>query len=336
MIFLEIAMLVIGLGAVIYSLRMPSGNSTEDSEKDAMSGEETQRESMRLQSMLDSFTTKAELVCDNLEDKMSQMSNEKIMGLSEYSEQVLDKIQKNHEEVVFLYDMMNGKQEELKSLVHDIDSRKAELQDESAKEYQKMKEQEQLLDEMKKNLETDFLQVQTEQGAFRQEFERLRGEYGKLEEEISNSINRLHGSSPEKDFDADFDAEFASQKESENDLTELDEDFRKLLEKKEVSPMETQEEPLQKEDTSFDSSVFDAEIARIEEEETKAMEEEKEEPSLKLSPNYTPLSQQQKSENHNDEIISLYKKGRSILEISKMLSLGQGEVKFVIDLYNAR
>ena len=38
---------------------------------------------------------------------------------------------------------------------------------------------------------------------------------------------------------------------------------------------------------------------------------------------------------HSDEIISLYKKGRSVLEISKMLDIGQGEVKFVIDMYKA-
>ena len=38
----------------------------------------------------------------------------------------------------------------------------------------------------------------------------------------------------------------------------------------------------------------------------------------------------------NSEIIALYKKGISILEISKMLSIGQGEVKLVVDLYNAR
>ena len=42
------------------------------------------------------------------------------------------------------------------------------------------------------------------------------------------------------------------------------------------------------------------------------------------------------SDNHNTEIIHLYKKGYSVLEISKMLSLGQGEVKFVIDLYENR
>ena len=42
------------------------------------------------------------------------------------------------------------------------------------------------------------------------------------------------------------------------------------------------------------------------------------------------------SSNSNSEIIALYKKGISILEISKMLSIGQGEVKLVVDLYNAR
>ena len=88
----------------------------------------------------------------------------------------------------------------------------------------------------------------------------------------------------------------------------------------------------------FDTSVFDDEIARIEEEEERTRENEPmvSDSLTNVSDNYRPLSEQEEVENHNDEILSLYKKGRSILEISKMLSLGQGEVKFVIDLYNAR
>ena len=35
----------------------------------------------------------------------------------------------------------------------------------------------------------------------------------------------------------------------------------------------------------------------------------------------------------NREIIELYKKKKSVLEISKLLGMGQGEVKLVIDLY---
>lgn len=39
--------------------------------------------------------------------------------------------------------------------------------------------------------------------------------------------------------------------------------------------------------------------------------------------------------NHNAEIIKLYKEGNSVFDISKLLSIGQGEVKLVIDLYKA-
>lgn len=333
MIFLEIAMIVIGLSAIIYSFRMSSATSTDRSVKESGGAEDSQRESMRLQSLLDSFTTKAETICDNLEEKMSQLSNEKIIGISEYSDQVLDKIQKNHEEVVFLYEMMNEKQEEVKKLVHDVDVQKAELQDEAAKEYQKMKEQEQLLEEMKRNLETDYIQFQTEQSGFRKEFEQLREDYGYLEEEIEKSISRLQANAVQTNYETDFQQEFNSKNESS--LNDINDDFRKLLEGDDFEKSFAEE----LDDDTFDSSVFDAEIARIEEEETKAMEngDMPETPvSFEVSSNYTPMSEQEQTGNHNDEIISLYKKGRSILEISKMLSLGQGEVKFVIDLYNAR
>ena len=37
--------------------------------------------------------------------------------------------------------------------------------------------------------------------------------------------------------------------------------------------------------------------------------------------------------NRNDEIIALHKSGKSVMEISKLLGMGQGEVKLIIDLY---
>lgn len=58
----------------------------------------------------------------------------------------------------------------------------------------------------------------------------------------------------------------------------------------------------------------------------------------KVSPSVQKTAVQEKKQkvNHNQEIITLYKKGHSVLEISKLLSLGQGEVKFVIDLFENR
>ena len=37
--------------------------------------------------------------------------------------------------------------------------------------------------------------------------------------------------------------------------------------------------------------------------------------------------------NQNEQILKLYEAGKSILEISRELGLGQGEVKLVIDLF---
>ena len=76
MIFLEIAMIVIGLGAVIVSLRISTNVEKEEVKETEV---DTQRETVRMRSVLDSFTAKAETVCDNLEDKMEQLSNEKII-----------------------------------------------------------------------------------------------------------------------------------------------------------------------------------------------------------------------------------------------------------------
>lgn len=334
MIFLEIAMILIGLGAVIYSIRI-----SETSKKDSIDNDGTNevlkdevQEREQLQELLDSFTQRAETVCDDLDDRMSQMSTEKIMGMSEYSDQVLEKIEKNHEEVVFLYDMMNEKQEELKRLVHDVDSMKADLHDEAAREYQKMKEQEQQFDELKKSMELDLLQFQAEQSKFRQEFEQLK--------DSKNSLVEKH---PEEELDRVFDDAL-----NDNNFDSM-EDFKELLGQESFSTKKEQETAEDVQEIADAASVYDAEIARIEEEEAKAVREKSQESNLvekrdfsfgeeqsSVSEQYHPISDQGEIVNHNDEIISLYKKGRSILEISKMLSLGQGEVKFVIDLYNAR
>lgn len=47
------------------------------------------------------------------ERTMERISNEKIMAVNEYSDTVLEEIHKNHEEVVFLYDMLKNKKEGL-------------------------------------------------------------------------------------------------------------------------------------------------------------------------------------------------------------------------------
>lgn len=48
------------------------------------------------------------------ENSLNKVTNEKIMAISDYSEQILEKIDLNHSEVVFLYNMLNDKENSMK------------------------------------------------------------------------------------------------------------------------------------------------------------------------------------------------------------------------------
>lgn len=59
--------------------------------------------------------------------ELDKLSNEKIMAVSDYSENVLSEINKSHEEVVFLYSMLNDKEKEIKNTVKDVEMVKASV-----------------------------------------------------------------------------------------------------------------------------------------------------------------------------------------------------------------
>lgn len=57
---------------------------------------------------------------EKTERSLERLSNEKIMAVSEYSDTVLAEIHKNHEEAMFLYDMLNSKHVNLKNTVSEV------------------------------------------------------------------------------------------------------------------------------------------------------------------------------------------------------------------------
>ena len=68
---------------------------------------------------LESFKSAKEMlsiVSEEVIEKRSYLVNfpMKIIAVSEYSDQILDKITRNHEEVVFLYNMLTNKEKDLK------------------------------------------------------------------------------------------------------------------------------------------------------------------------------------------------------------------------------
>ena len=57
---------------------------------------------------------------EKTERSLERLSNEKIMAVSAYSDTVLSEIHKNHEEAIFLYDMLNSKHTNLKNTVSEV------------------------------------------------------------------------------------------------------------------------------------------------------------------------------------------------------------------------
>lgn len=66
-------------------------------------------------------------VLENVEAKLDKLANQKIMAVGNYSEDVLKNIEDNHNEVMFLYNMLNDKETTLKNTVRDIEAVKVSV-----------------------------------------------------------------------------------------------------------------------------------------------------------------------------------------------------------------
>ena len=57
---------------------------------------------------------------ENTQRQMERLTNEKMMAINEYSDTVMSDIHKNHEEAVFLYDMLNNKHAQVKNIIAEL------------------------------------------------------------------------------------------------------------------------------------------------------------------------------------------------------------------------
>ena len=126
---IEIFLLIIGAALVVVSFVITEkieekGEATDNSINISTVTEEVMREQIdnAAQNIVDETVEKTEVMLDKI-------SSEKIMAVSEYSETVLKEINKNHEEVMFLYSMLNDKEKEIKNTVRDIENVKKTVKD---------------------------------------------------------------------------------------------------------------------------------------------------------------------------------------------------------------
>lgn len=223
MTILVVILIIVGIALIVLSLFLVEENKFNPDEyvKLLTDRELSISETGKLRNQVEEIITEVrETQIEKTDDELSLISNEKIIAVSDFSEQVLEKISRNHEEVIFLYNMLNEKQEELKTLM----------------------------------LEANKIKVKLEEPV------KLEQNKGQMNKEVVKGDG----------FKSDRDV-----KEANNDSTS--------------------------------KPVKDVTMAKMQEE--------------------------QAPDNHNQKILELYSQGFSIVDISKSLEIGQGEVKLVVDLY---
>lgn len=127
---MEIALLILGIIVFIASFIVPETMYTPDEETVKLSDEKINemvdgkiRDAKdQIQDTIDETISYA---MEKAERSLERVSNEKITAVSEFSETVLSDINKNHQEVMFMYDMLHDKQKNLRETVIQADKTNA-------------------------------------------------------------------------------------------------------------------------------------------------------------------------------------------------------------------
>lgn len=294
---LDICLIIAGLAAVAASFfafeKFDGKKKASDDRKERSVSVWSEKDEKRVRERAEALLSETiEEAMEKADESLSHLSNEKIMAVTELSDQVIDQIKKNHTEVVFLYDMLNEKDSEIKQLINEIDKSKADAEDVAKNAVSKLR----------KILKV----IQQQQEKFMEEKRRAAIQQQKTAMDLLEENKKI------KDSQAQTEAA---------DAVKTEEKTAEEINIKENPPADTEKEPLP--DQGF---------------EKEQKSQPSQEPVLKTEPVFineesVPKSFNNTGENQNSEILKLYDEGKSIVEIAKMLRLGQGEVKLVIDLF---
>ena len=117
MVATEIFLIAAGVICVVVSVVMSFGDDKENVESSAKA-ELTQAQLDMVKHQVDEvIKQQISGLSEKTEAALDKISNTKILEMNEYAESVLGEINRNHNEAVFLYDMLNEKSKEVKTLI---------------------------------------------------------------------------------------------------------------------------------------------------------------------------------------------------------------------------
>ena len=117
----EILLLIVAIGLLILSFVLVDKDSRKKGNeyKPELTKDEIEQLKVQMQTIIEDAVTNSVIDAD---DKMSRISNEKIMAVNDFSVQLLEKMEQNNKEVVFLYDMLCKKEEDIKVTFSKMDA----------------------------------------------------------------------------------------------------------------------------------------------------------------------------------------------------------------------
>lgn len=330
---LEIILLIAGVLCVVVSFLVKDGNSENSNGDDEQIKELTEQDRERIRKQINEvLEEEMSSISEKTEAQLDKISNTKILEMNDYAETIMGEINRNHNETVFLYDMLNEKAKEVKSTVKDVNIAKREV--------------------AKMQYESTITS------------EEPKAETPSAENKTSNQANGIIESGAKSQRESTPDttayksartATAVSQKGNSKDLakerlielvrksTENSKELQRSAQLK-VEPLKPakQVKKTEPEKPAKQAQKTESEKPAEQSEKTESEKTESEKPKTTRkrtakkpaeSENINVNIQFDKSINKNEAIIDMYKQGMSNKEIAKQLSLGIGEVKLVIDLF---
>lgn len=327
---LEILLLILGVVIFIASFIVPESKSELDAADKQLTQEKLQellQEEMKnvRSQVADAVDETVHYSMEKTERGLERLTNEKMTAVSEYAQTVLEDIHKNHEEVMFLYDMLNNKHENLKETatevsmaVKEASARVSELDAARAAEPEIDPDQ---------PIESVMEDARTGKPIVEENFEPIS----------LSGIEKL--------------------KRREDSLHEMDKAAESVVkkaiaqspvipkEKKPVPAEEKDEKPAEPAVKTGEKPVAKPAAEPAKKEKPAKQAESKPKKTAKAKTEVKPQQTQESgdialslqpitdSSNKNERVLALHKQGKSNVAIAKELGLGVGEVKLIIDLF---
>ncbi len=193
---LEGCLIVIGIIAIVVSYFI-SEKSAEERMKKAVDelvlGEGTKQTLIRQakDTVEEALNGMSEEIAGKAEIQLEKLSNEKIMMVHEYADTVLEEIGKNHQEVMFLYSMLDDKDREVKNTVKEAQKMVKSMRELGQRQEYAIKQAEAAIE----YLEAENSKIQEERKSLAQKFESdldlEENGNGEKKEESSEQSKRL-------------------------------------------------------------------------------------------------------------------------------------------------